>query len=115
MHEGPQRISKLGHTPLEPGMILSNEPGYYKEGAFGIRIENLIVVTPRAVPGAEREMLGFETITFAPYERALIDRTLLTREERRWINGYHRQVLRKNRQGSRRRGAGVAEGGLRAL
>ncbi len=95
MHEGPQRISKLGHTPLEPGMILSNEPGYYKEGAFGIRIENLIVVTPRAVPGAEREMLGFETITFAPYERALIDRTLLTRDERRWINGYHRQVLRK--------------------
>ncbi len=53
------------------------------------------MVTPRAVPGAEREMLGFETITFAPYERALIDRALLTRDERRWINGYHRQVLRK--------------------
>jgi Xaa-Pro aminopeptidase len=95
VHEGPQRIAKLGHTPLEPGMILSNEPGYYKEGAYGIRIENLIVVEPRAIAGAEREMYGFETITFAPYERSLIAPKLLTRDERRWINAYHRTVLRK--------------------
>jgi Xaa-Pro aminopeptidase len=95
VHEGPQRISKLGHTALEPGMILSNEPGYYKQGAYGIRIENLIVVRRVDMPAAEREMYGFETITFAPYERALIEKKLLTREELRWVNGYHRQVVRK--------------------
>lgn len=93
VHEGPQRISKLGHTPLEPGMILSNEPGYYKEGAYGIRIENLIVVEPRAIAGAEREMYGFETITLAPYERRLIARDLLGDDERVWIDAYHKRVL----------------------
>jgi Xaa-Pro aminopeptidase len=95
VHEGPQRISKLGSTPLEPGMILSNEPGYYREGAFGIRIENLIVVEPRRIDGAEREMLGFETITFAPIDGALIDARLLSREEIAWLNAYHRQVWEK--------------------
>jgi Xaa-Pro aminopeptidase len=95
VHEGPQRLSKLGVTPLEAGMILSNEPGYYREGHFGIRIENLVVVEPRAIPGAEREMLGFETITFCPYDRALIDRTLLDAGEIEWIDAYHREVLAK--------------------
>ena len=95
VHEGPQRISKLGSTPLEPGMILSNEPGYYREGAFGIRIENLIVVEPRRMEGAEREMLGFETITFTPIDAALIDAKLLLREEISWLNAYHRQVWEK--------------------
>ncbi len=93
VHEGPQRLSKLGHTNLEPGMILSNEPGYYREGAFGIRIENLIVVEPRAIAGAEREMFGFETITLAPYDRALIETALLSDEEWTWIDTYHARVL----------------------
>lgn len=93
VHEGPQRISKLGHVALEPGMILSNEPGYYREGSYGIRIENLIVVEPRAIPGAEREMLGFETVTLAPYDRALIETALLTEAERAWIDAYHARVL----------------------
>jgi Xaa-Pro aminopeptidase len=93
VHEGPQRIAKVGHTPLEPGMILSNEPGYYKEGAYGIRIENLIVVEERAIPGAERPMLGFETVTLSPYDRALIAVDLLTTAERQWIDAYHARVL----------------------
>lgn len=93
VHEGPQRISKIGHAVLEPGMILSNEPGYYKEGAYGIRIENLIVVEPRQIAGAEREMYGFETITLAPYERRLIEPSLLTEAERSWIDAYHARVL----------------------
>ncbi|MDE2362345.1 MAG: aminopeptidase P family protein [Hyphomicrobiales bacterium] len=95
VHEGPQRISKLGAIPLEAGMILSNEPGYYREGAFGIRIENLIVVEKRRIEGAEREMLGFETITFAPIDSALIDAKLLTREEIAWLDAYHREVWEK--------------------
>jgi Xaa-Pro aminopeptidase len=92
VHEGPQRLSRLGTTPLEPGMILSNEPGYYREGHYGIRIENLVVVEPRQVEGGEREMLGFETITFCPYDRALIDMTLLDAGEIAWIDAYHREV-----------------------
>ena len=86
MHEGPQRLSKLGTTPLEPGMILSNEPGYYKQGHYGIRIENLIVVEERVIPGAERVIYGFETITWCPYERALIEKTLLDAGEIAWID-----------------------------
>jgi Xaa-Pro aminopeptidase len=100
VHEGPQRICKpevfvgVADEPLVPGMILSNEPGYYKTGEYGIRIENLILVVERKVAGAEREMLGFETLTLAPIDRALIDVTMFTAEERTWINAYHAEVFR---------------------
>lgn len=92
VHEGPQRISKLGATPLEPGMILSNEPGYYREGAFGIRIENLIAVEPRDIKGAERDMLGFETLTMIPIDRRLIEVGLLTKGEKAWLDAYHARL-----------------------
>ncbi len=92
VHEGPQRIAKTGTVPLAAGMILSNEPGYYKAGAWGIRIENLILVESRAIPGAERPMLGFETLSFAPIDRALIEPALLTDEERDWLDAYHARV-----------------------
>lgn len=95
VHEGPQRLSKLGTTPLEPGMILSNEPGYYKQGEYGIRIENLIVVEERKIPGAERTIYGFETITWCPYERALIEKSLLDAGEIAWIDAYHAKVWEK--------------------
>ena len=95
VHEGPQRISKLPNTQaLLPGMILSNEPGYYKEGHWGIRIENLQVVTPATpIPGGERPMLGFETLTMAPIDRRLIKTDLLTSDERAWMDAYHAEVL----------------------
>ena len=84
VHEGPQRISKAPNAqPLLPGMIVSNEPGYYKTGAYGIRIENLVVVQPADGSGGEREMLGFETLTLAPIDRALVDRDLLDDERDR--------------------------------
>ena len=89
VHEGPQRLSKIGTVPLEPGMILSNEPGYYKRGEYGIRIENLVLVEKREIAGAEREMLGFETLTFAPIDLALVEPALLTAEEREWLDAYH--------------------------
>ncbi len=92
VHEGPQRLSKMGITPLEPGMILSNEPGYYREGAFGIRIENLLVVEEREIAGGERKMLGFETLTLAPIDQQLIEEKLLAPEERAWLNAYHAHV-----------------------
>ena len=93
VHEGPQSISRRGMVALQPGMIVSNEPGYYKEGAFGIRIENLVVVTDaEPVPGGDSPMHGFETLTLAPIDRRLIDSTLLTEEERVWLNAYHRHV-----------------------
>lgn len=94
VHEGPQRIAKAGSSqPLKPGMILSNEPGYYKAGEFGIRIENLIVVTaPAPIDGGEREMMGFETITLAPIHLDLVDVSLLTELERDWLNAYHARV-----------------------
>lgn len=95
VHEGPQRLSKLGTTPLEPGMILSNEPGYYKQGEYGIRIENLVVVEERKIPGGDRTIYGFETITWCPYERALIDRNLLDNGEIAWIDAYHARVWEK--------------------
>ncbi|MDO5658122.1 MAG: aminopeptidase P family protein [Paracoccus sp. (in: a-proteobacteria)] len=88
VHEGPARLSRISDVALAEGMILSNEPGYYREGAFGIRIENLIVVTrARAEPG--REMLGFETLTFAPIDRRMIDADALSWAERDWLNDYH--------------------------
>jgi Xaa-Pro aminopeptidase len=92
VHEGPQRLSKLGTQALEPGMILSNEPGYYKTGQYGIRIENLVLVERREIAGAEREMMGFETLTFAPIDRALVEATLLTADEREWLDAYHARV-----------------------
>ncbi|WP_397422225.1 aminopeptidase P family protein [Phenylobacterium sp.] len=94
VHEGPQRIAKAPNTvALRPGMILSNEPGYYKEGAYGIRIENLQVVTPPApIPGGERPMLGWETLTLAPIDRRLIVAAMLSDEERTQLDSYHAQV-----------------------
>lgn len=94
VHEGPQRISKsAGEAVLERGMILSNEPGYYRPGAFGIRIENLVIVTAADIPaGGEREMHGFETLTRAPIDRRLTDAAMLAPFERDWLNGYHAQV-----------------------
>ncbi len=95
VHEGPQRLSKVGHVALEPGMILSDEPGYYKAGSYGIRIENLVVVEPRAVAGGDRETYGFETLTLAPIDRALIDAKLLDAGERAWLDAYHARVRRE--------------------
>ncbi len=93
VHEGPQSISRRGMTPLEPGMIISNEPGYYKEGAYGIRLENLVLVTePETPPGGDREMLAFETLTLAPFDRRLIQADLLTGAELAWLNSYHARV-----------------------
>jgi Xaa-Pro aminopeptidase len=92
VHEGPQRIAKTGTVPLEPGMIISNEPGYYKAGHYGIRIENLIVVEERKISGAERDMYGFETITLAPIDRSLIEPKLLDLAEIAWLNAYHARV-----------------------
>ncbi|WP_237155370.1 aminopeptidase P family protein [Oryzibacter oryziterrae] len=96
VHEGPARIAKTGHTPLEPGMLLSNEPGFYKAGAWGIRIENLVIVTePQEIAGGERPMLGFETVTWCPIDRRLIDGALLAADERAWLNAYHADVRAK--------------------
>ena len=97
VHEGPARIAKAPNTvALQPGMILSNEPGYYKEGTYGIRIENLQVVTePEMIAGGERPMLGFATLTLAPMDRRLVDKTLLTGEEIDQLNAYHAEVLAK--------------------
>ena len=98
VHEGPQRIAAAwsaqagGDEPLQPGMILSNEPGYYKTGEYGIRIENLVLVERREQPGAEREVMGFRELTLAPIDRRLVDVTLLTPEERDWWNAYHARV-----------------------
>ena len=92
VHEGPARISKLGTTPLKRGMILSNEPGYYKTDGFGIRIENLELVTAAEVAGAEKPMNTFETLTLAPIDRRLIDVSMLSDAEREWLNAYHARV-----------------------
>jgi len=96
VHEGPQGIARRYTQPLEVGMIRPNEPGHYKEGAYGIRIENLLVVTPPTIPkGGDREMLGFETLTFVPIDRHLILADLLTFDERAWVNTYHAEVFEK--------------------
>jgi Xaa-Pro aminopeptidase len=97
VHEGPQRISRLSEVALVPGMILSIEPGYYREGAFGIRIENLIVVQDAAaLAGADdRSMLDFETLTYVPIDRNLIDPSLMSSEELAWLNAYHAETLRR--------------------
>ncbi|MEW4468861.1 aminopeptidase P family protein [Parasphingorhabdus sp. JC815] len=95
VHEGPQRIAAFGgfNEPLVAGMICSNEPGYYKDHAFGIRIENLILVERREIAGAEKDMLGFETLTFAPLDRRLIDLAILSDSQRQWVDDYHAQVV----------------------
>ncbi|ANW03990.1 aminopeptidase P family protein [Bradyrhizobium icense] len=94
VHEGPARISKLGTTPLKRGMILSNEPGYYKTDAYGIRIENLELVIGTDVPGAEKPVNAFETLTLAPIDRRLIDVNMLSATELKWLNDYHERVNR---------------------
>jgi Xaa-Pro aminopeptidase len=99
VHEGPQRISPVGSSqsggdePLQAGMIISNEPGYYKPGEYGIRIENLVLVVEKDVPGADKEVLGFETLTFVPIEKKLIDASMLSDRELDWLNDYHAAVL----------------------
>ncbi len=96
VHEGPARINKADRTPLEPGMILSNEPGFYKQNDFGIRIENLLLVhEAKDIEGGERPMLGFETLTLCPIERRLIETKLLTRDELHWLDTYHARVLKE--------------------
>ena len=101
VHEGPQRISPAGSSqpggdePLQAGMILSNEPGYYKTGEYGIRIENLVLVVENEVAGAEKPMLGFETLTFAPIERRLIEKDMLSAREIEWLDDYHVEVVAK--------------------
>jgi Xaa-Pro aminopeptidase len=93
VHEGPQSISRAGMAALEPGMICSNEPGYYKEGAYGIRIENLVLVTELTkLPGADRETMGFETLTLAPIDRRLIVKEMLSADETQWLDDYHARV-----------------------
>ncbi len=95
VHEGPARISKLGTTPLKRGMILSNEPGYYKTDAFGIRIENLELVVEAHIEGAEQPMNEFETLTLAPIDRRLINTHRISKRELKWINDYHARVRRE--------------------
>ncbi len=95
VHEGPQRLSRLSEVKLEPGMILSNEPGYYKAGEYGIRIENLIVVREAEKIGDHRDHFDFETLTFVPLDRRLIDTRLLAPWERAWIDTYHTEVANK--------------------
>ncbi|RTL51622.1 MAG: aminopeptidase P family protein [Bradyrhizobiaceae bacterium] len=92
VHEGPGRISKVGAAPLRRGMILSNEPGYYKTGAFGIRIENLVLTVEEKIEGAEKPMNGFETLTLAPIDRRLINAHKISRRELDWLNTYHARV-----------------------
>jgi Xaa-Pro aminopeptidase len=100
VHEGPQRISPVGSSqsggdePLAAGMILSNEPGYYKAGEYGIRIENLVLVVEKSIAGAEKEMLGFDTLTFVPIDKRLIVADMLSKDERDWLDAYHADVLR---------------------
>lgn len=95
VHEGPARISKIGTVPLKRGMILSNEPGYYKTDGFGIRIENLELVVAADIPGAEKPMNRFESLTLAPIDRRLVDLALMSDEELRWFNDYHARVRRE--------------------
>jgi Xaa-Pro aminopeptidase len=98
VHEGPARIAKANHIALQPGMIMSNEPGYYKEGHFGIRIENLLLIKKEEpIEGGDRPMMGFETLTLCPIERKLIETRLLTRDELEWLDHYHARVWRELR------------------
>jgi Xaa-Pro aminopeptidase len=94
VHEGPHRISKMPNSiALEPGMIVSNEPGYYKTGAYGIRIENLVAVREVTIPGSERVTYGFETLTLCPIDRTLVEPSLMSAAEIDWLDAYHRRVF----------------------
>ena len=96
VHEGPQRISRQAAETLLPGMMVSIEPGYYREGEFGIRLENLVLVEeapPRGNSGSE--MLRFETLTYAPFDASLVDAAELSGSQKRWLNRYHADVLAK--------------------
>jgi len=94
VHEGPAQISKASNIALKPGMILSNEPGYYLEDEFGIRIENLVAVSPATnIAGGNRKMMGFETLTLAPIDQHLINVDLLNDTEKQWLNAYHKRVF----------------------
>ena len=95
VHEGPQRISRISEVPLEPGMILSNEPGYYRDGAYGIRLENLIIVRDAEKIGDMRDQLDFETLTFVPFDRRLIDTDQMGPWEVDWLDRYHAEVRQK--------------------
>ncbi len=96
VHEGPASLSRNARmVALAPGMILSDEPGYYEPGAYGIRLENLLLVETREIPGAKKPFLGFETLTLAPFDRRLVDAASLTAAERTWLDGYHARVLRE--------------------
>lgn len=100
VHEGPQSISRAGMAPLHPGMLISNEPGYYKVGEYGIRIENVVLVTmPETVEGGDRETMEFETLTLAPIDRRLILPDMLEKSERDWLNAYHKRVYDTLAQG----------------
>ncbi len=92
VHEGPARISRVSTLPLQPGMILSNEPGYYRAGGWGIRIENLVIVREAAPMGDNRKMLDFETITLCPIDKRLIVAEMLTGDETAWLDAYHAWV-----------------------
>ena len=95
VHEGPHRIGKgTNNVPLKEGMVVSNEPGYYEEGQFGIRIENLIFVKQiDEIKG--KKLLGFENLTFVPIDTRLLDHSILTKPEKDWLNNYHREVFEK--------------------
>ena len=110
VHEGPARISKLGTVALKRGMILSNEPGYYKAGAYGIRIENLVLVCEATIEGAEKPLNAFETLTLAPIDRRLIDPALMTPDEIAWLDAYHARVAEALGSARRRRDAALARG-----
>ena len=109
VHEGPQRIAKTGTEKLLAGMILSNEPGYYKPGSYGIRLENLIIVTPEeALPEGDIAMHGFETLTLVPFDKRLLRTSLLTRDELHWLDEYHAACDARDRADGRRRSSGLA-------
>jgi len=97
VHEGPQALSRQNNVPLEPGMIISNEPGYYKKNSYGIRIENLIYVREISKERSRdgRNMMEFETLTMAPIDKNIIECSLLSELEKKWINNYHSIVYKK--------------------
>lgn len=115
VHEGPQSISPSSSVPLRKGMIVSNEPGYYREGEFGIRIENLVVVAEGESVDKNRETLQFETLTWVPIDRNLIDPDMLSSEERQWLNAYHAEVLEKMRGRVSGEALSWLEGACRAI